>query len=461
MNAIAMPVPANEEAEQHLLGMILSSAANYERASDLLRAEMFDAPVHRRIFAAIGKIVEEGRQPSPVSLFALFKEDADLNQVGGSSYIAELASCVSAPANLPEYCHVIRDGFYRRRLISMASRATEAAMNPAASVEEVFAALESDLDEAATDAEGGKKVRSLADAIGSLEAEWQALREGKMLSVPTGLRDLDEALGGMKPGQLIIVGGRASMGKTAFACSVALNAALAGKSVLVNSMEMRSEELAQRWLTTLTKNNARMLQRGEGNSTTYAEARMRLAGLRLAVDDAAGLTVAQIANRARRHKRRHGLDLLLVDYIGLVRPSPSSAKSPRWEQVTEISGALKRLARELEIPVVALAQINRAAEGSEDKRPTLATLRDSGSLEQDADAVMLLYRPEYYMRHPPEQKPGGDPSKKMKALNDWHEKKAEVANICEIEIAKNRQGPTGPINAYCDLSINLFADLAR
>lgn len=458
--------PANEEAEQALLGALLVNNRAFAKVSDFLRPEHFYDPAHQRIFAAITEMIAAGRVASPVTLRSLFDTDPDLQKEGGGAYLAELAANVVTVVNSADYGRTIHDLFMRRQLIEVTAGVMEEAYRPSPiGPEELIADIEAQV--AALRAHSHAGAAELATAADAVEEAVRAAEQAQhapdgISGLGTGMIDLDHRLGGLQGGDLVIIAGRPSMGKTVLGVTIATNAAGRGDPVQFNSLEMSTISLGQRLLASRS-GVAVQDQRGALSPEQFralVEAQQHFANMPLRIDPQAGLTAAQIAARARLHQRKHGLRLLVIDYLGLI--APADPRTNRVHQIEETTAALKLLAKELDIPVVLLCQLSRQVEQREDKRPMLSDLRDSGAIEQDADVVMLLYREQYYLER---AEPTRRANESQDAFNDryaeWVQRLEECRGVAEIVIGKNRQGGTGTVVVRFDGQRQTFENLHR
>ena len=476
--------PYNTDAEQALLGAILINNAAYFRVSEFLQAEHFGNAVHGRIFTAIAKVIETGQRADPVTLKGLFDQDTALTTIGGSQYLARLATTAVTIINAEDYGRIIYDLYQRRELITLGEEVVNDAFrqdldDPA---REQIERAEKRLFDLATvgQLEGGFRAfgAALTNAISNAEAAFK--RSGKTVGVATGFFDLDQKLGGLHPSDLVILAGRTAMGKTALATNIAFNAAKAYKTTRAPdgrpiaedgavvgffSLEMSAEQLATRILAEETGVSSDRIRRGDishGDFDKFVRASQLLAGMRLFIDDTPALTISALRTRSRRLMRQQGLGLVIVDYLQLLRPSSQvRVIENRVQEVSDITRGLKALAKELNVPVLALSQLSRAVELREDKRPMLADLRESGSIEQDADVVMFIFREEYYKsREPP--RGSDEPDEKFnKRYEDWQEEFRKVHGIGEIIIAKQRHGPIGTVKLRFDAQTTKFQDFAE
>lgn len=459
--------PHNIEAEQALLGAILVNNQAYHRVAEFLRGEHFAEGVHGRIFEAIGKLIERGQIANPVTLKNLFDQDGALQEIGGAQYLARLAASVVTIINAGDYGHTIHDLYLRRQLINLGEDVVNEAfahdLERDARIQIELA--EKRLFDLATTGqyEGGFRPfdEALADAIMMADAAFK--RSGRTTGVATGFTDLDKLLGGLHPSDLVILAGRPSMGKTALATNIAFYAAKHyrelrtadgrkkaedGAVVGFFSLEMSSEQLATRILSEESTVPSDKIRRGDVSNEDFdkfVQASQQLANVPLYIDDTPALSIAALRTRARRLQRQRGLDLVIIDYLQLLRGSgEGTAGENRVQEISEITRGLKALAKELEVPVLALSQLSRAVEQREDKRPQLSDLRESGSIEQDADVVMFVYREEYYLsRSEPTQRPEESIEKFGDRHDRWKERCDQVYGLADVMIAKQRHGPIG------------------
>ena len=455
--------PHNFEAEMALLGTILTNNRAYERVSEYLRPDHFADPAHGRIYEAAARLIEAGQIADPVTLKNFLEADGSLDDIGGSQYLARLAGSVVTFVNAADYGRTIYDRHLRRALIAIAQDTADRAYDYDLDVDAIkqIELAEEGLFDLATSGEYGEGFKtfqaSLTDAVQIALAAYQ--RDGHVSGVGTGFSDLDGLLGGMHKGELLVLAGRPSMGKTALATNIAFAAAKAfreetaedgtktqvdGAVVGFFSLEMSAEELATRILAEEAKISSAKIRKGEMSQDDFdrlVQASQKLASAPFFIDDTAALTVSAMRTRARRLKRQHGLSLIVVDYLQLLRPPTEHRNENRVQEIAAITRALKALAKELDVPVIALSQLSRAVEQREDKRPQLSDLRESGTIEQDSDVVMFVYRPEYYLER---QEPEMGTDKHM----EWQERMDRVHNLAEIIVAKQRNGPIGTVKLY-------------
>ena len=468
-------MPHNEEVEQALLGALLVNNRALEKVSEYLKPEHFFNPVHGRIYDAITKFVERGQDASPVTLKNYFENDADLSHVGGGQYLSDLASHVISVMNVEDYGRTVYELHLRRALVSLGEEVVNEAYahDVDSTARQQIEQTEKKLFDLATagDYRGGfVHLRdSLTNAIRQAELAYQ--REGSITGVTTGLADIDKKLGGLQSSDLVILAGRPSMGKTALATNMAFNAAKAwldsqgkdGAVVGFFSLEMSAEQLATRILADLSNVASDKIRRGEVRDTDFhkfVEASQTLSQVPLFIDDTAALTIGAIRTRARRLKRQHNLGMIVIDYLQLIQGSGRNSSDNRVQEISEITRGLKALAKELNVPVLALSQLSRAVESRDNKRPQLSDLRESGSIEQDADAVMFVYREQYYLeREQPSQRAEEASDKFAQRHDDWIKRMEGSHNIAECIIAKQRHGPIGTIKLYFDGEFTRFSNL--
>lgn len=471
--------PYNTEAEQALLGAILINNAAYLRVSEFLQPEHFGNAVHGRIFAAVGKLLARGQIANPVTLKNLFDQDGALTEIGGAQYLARLAAEAVTIINAEDYGRAVQDLYLRRELITVGEDVVNDAFrqdldDPAR--DQIERAEKKLFDLATTgESEGGFHTFGTALTNAILNAEAAFKRNGKTVGVATGFVDIDRKLGGLHPSDLIVLAGRPSMGKTALATNIAFHAARNykpsqaperhkaaedGAVVGFFSLEMSAEQLATRILAEESGISSDRIRRGDighEDFDRFVLASQRLAAVKLFIDDTPALSVAALRTRARRLMRQQGLGLIVVDYLQLLRPSSQArAQENRVQEISEITRGLKALAKELDVPVLALSQLSRAVEQREDKRPILADLRESGSIEQDADVVMFIFREEYYLAREPTRRPDEAENKYSERYQDWRERLEKVHGLGEIIVAKQRHGPIGTVKLHFDAQTTKF-----
>ena len=463
-------LPHNVEAEKALLGAIFANNRAYEKVSEFLRAEHFWLPEHGRIFGACQRLVEAGQVADPVTLKNILEQDEGLAAIGGPKYLAELAGSAVTIINAGEYGRIVYDLYLKRELIALGEDVVNRAYGDEAeaSAPRQIETAEQYLYDLATkgEYEGGFETfnASLTKALELAAAAHK--RDGALAGVTTGFRDLDEVLGGLHASDLLILAGRPSMGKTALATNIAYNAAYAhhrsggdeGGVVGFFSLEMSSEQLATRIISEQVEISSDSIRKGKISTPEFdrlATIARELNTLPIFIDDTPALTVSALRTRARRLKRQHNLGLIVVDYLQLISPPMGGRSDGRVNEVSEITRGLKTLAKELNVPVIALSQLSRAVEQREPPRPQLADLRESGSIEQDADVVMFIYREEYYIAR---KKPDiSDPEKYGK----WEERLDRARGLADVIIAKQRHGPIADVPMQFQGEFTRFHDLDR
>jgi replicative DNA helicase len=473
------PPPSNTEAEQALLGAIFRNNLAHGRVADFLLPEHFSYAVHGRIYAAICNLIDRGQIANPITLKNLFDQDAALIEIGGAQYLTRLAEAAVTVINAENYGRQILDLHLRRQLIGLGEDVVNEAHehdldDPA--VQQIERAEQRLYDLASTgQAEGGFRPFEVAltHAINNAEAAFK--RDGRTVGVATGFIDLDKKLGGLHPSDLVILAGRPGMGKTSLATNIAFNAAKAyvagvganGRKVAEDgavvgffSLEMSAEQLATRILAEESGVSSDRIRRGDvrkDDFDRFVAVSQQLAALPLYIDDTPAMSVAALRTRARRLKRQQGLELIVIDYLQLMRPS-SASRGPenRVQEISEITRGLKAIAKELDVPVLALSQLSRAVEQREDKRPQLADLRESGSIEQDADVVMFIFREEYYRGREPKLGENESQDKFNERFQEWREYMEKIHGIAEIIVEKQRHGPTGTVRLQFEAEITKF-----
>lgn len=468
--------PSNIEAEQALLGALLVNNDCYHQLSSFLQAAHFFDPVHARIYDASITLINRGLLASPITLKNFFERDEGLAEIGGAQYLARLAGSATAIINAEFYGRIIYDLAIRRGLIRLGedivNQAYDAPPSLAAAtqIEEAEAGLFNMAERGRY--EGGLQPFKSALTQSIDVAARAYARDGGLSGLSTGFTDLDRLLGGMHNSDLIILAGRPAMGKTALATNIAFNAAkeLLEESrnaldqdqkpnpgvVAYFSLEMSSEQLATRILSEQSEITSEKIRRGQISDDDFKRlvaASQDLAELPLFIDDTGALQISALTARARRVKRLHGLRLVVVDYLQLARGG-QAADAGRVLEISAITQGLKAMAKELNVPVLALSQLSRQVESREDKRPQLSDLRESGSIEQDADVVAFVFREEYYVE---KSQPGPDDPK----YGEWVTKMERVHGVAEIIIGKQRHGPTGTVRLAFRSELTKFDNLAK
>lgn len=455
--------PYNMQAEQALLGALLTNNDAVHRLPDNFAESCFYFPVHGRIYAAIKRFHDKGLVATPVTLKSFFEDDEGLKEAGGAAYLAELATLSAAIASVESYAADIYENSLKRHLIAISgdisSRAYASDMeDPAvAQIEDAERALYNIAD-AGSEKSFVPLSASLAEAVARAEAAHK--RDSSLSGIDTGFDDLNYMLGGFQDSDLVILAGRPSMGKTALAVNLAMNGCEAlskpgeeKKSVGFFSLEMSAEQLAARMMAMESGVNSARMRAGTLEDEEFlglVEANKRLYSMPFFIDDTPALSVSAVRARARRLKRKHNLGLLVVDYLQLLRGTAKSSEANRVQEVSEITQGLKAVAKELHIPVIALSQLSRNVENREDKRPQLSDLRESGSIEQDADIVLFIFREEYYVER---TMPADHETEKYQR---WQENMERCKNIAEVIIAKHRHGPVGAVRLSFDPNTTKF-----
>ena len=467
--------PHNIEAEQALLGALLINNDVYDRVANILNETHFFDPVHGKIFEVAASRIKNNSLASPVTLKAFLEDDPGLAELGGNAYLVRLAGASVSVFASKDYAELIRELATRRSLIDIGNEISGKAgtIDIENDPKEQIINAEQKLYELAETGQKGSGFKSflkaIKEAVDVANSAYQ--REGGMVGPSTGFNDLDKKLGGLHQSDLLILAGRPSMGKTSLATNIAFNiakkyskgtlqdgseGAIDGGVVGFYSLEMSAEQLAARILSEVSEVPSDQIRRGdmtEKEFRRFVEAAKSLEACPLFIDDTPALPITQLAARARRLKRTNGLDVLIVDYLQLVRPA--SSKDSRVNEVSEITQGLKAIAKELDIPVIALSQLSRQVENRDDKRPQLSDLRESGSIEQDADVVMFVYRGEYYKER---EKPNDHEIEKMAA---WQAEMEELHGKAEIIIGKQRHGPIGTIDLSFEGQFTRFGNLAK
>jgi replicative DNA helicase len=451
--------PHDVALEQALLGALLLDNRVYDRTSDIVRVEHFSHPTHQAIWEHSARLIETGKVASPITLRAFFVDDVEPG-LTGAQYLGTLAAGATSILSAKDYAEGVRDLAVKRALMEIGGRLYARGNDPLADATASIKDAENDLYGLANHSTYGKGSLTIGavveQCVERADAAYQARLEGRPLvvGVPTGFRDLDAHVT-MAPGNLIILAGRPGMGKSALALNIARRVAGLGVAVQYDSLEMSAEELGYRLLSEAADLTTHQIKTGTGGPKSMerlAYARSALRRLPLSIDDAGGLKIGQLAARARRAKRQRGIGLLIVDYLQLM----AGGSNNRVADVTDITTGLKALAKDLEIPVIALSQLSRAVEQREDKRPQLSDLRESGSIEQDADVVMFVFREEYYWER---ANPRPDPDDVD--YSHWLDEHAKLAGRAEAIVAKNRHGATNTCHLHFDGRFTRFADLAR
>ncbi|KRQ93713.1 replicative DNA helicase [Bradyrhizobium jicamae] len=467
--------PHNIEAEQSLLGAILVNNDAFYRVSDFLEAKHFFEPIHQAIFETAGSLIRMGKVATPVTLKTFLPADTDIGGMTVGQYLARLAAEATTIINAQDYGRTVYDMSLRRDLIRIGEDMVNVAFDapvdfaPRAQIEDAERQLYELAESGRYDGGFQRFAQALTTAVDMAAKAFQ--RDGSLSGVATGLRDLDTKMGGLQASDLIILAGRPGMGKTSLATNIAYNIARAHRSEVqadgsmktVNggivgffSCEMSGEQLATRILAEQTSISSSMIRRGGISEADFEKIRdysIELQALPLYVDETGGLSISALTARARRLKRQKGLDLIVIDYIQLLQGSGKKSDN-RVQEVTEITTGLKALAKELNVPIIALSQLSRQVENRDDKRPQLSDLRESGSIEQDADVVIFVYREEYYLQNK-------EPRIGTPEYEKWQLDMSLVHGKAEIIIAKQRHGPTGTVDVQFEGQFTRFSDLAH
>ncbi|MEP3278681.1 MAG: replicative DNA helicase [Stappiaceae bacterium] len=474
-NDVVRTAPHNSEAESQLLGAILVNNETFYRVSEFLEPNHFYLEPHREIYEKASQLIRAGKVASPITLKTFYTADAKIADMSAVQYLLRLVADAASIINAEDYGRTIYDLSVRRNLIRIGEDMVNVAfdapidMPPGSQIDDA----ERRLYELAESGSSNNGFSSFSDALAeTIEMAAAAYeRDGHLSGLSTGLRDVDRRMGGLQHSDLIVLAGRPAMGKTSLATNIAYNVASAyraeqqqdGSNKTVDggvvgffSLEMSAEQLATRIISEQTEISSSKIRRGEINETEFemlVAASQSMQIVPLFVDQTGGISIASLTAKARRLKRQKGLDLLIVDYIQLLTGSGKS-NSNRVQEITEITTGLKALAKELNVPIIALSQLSRQVESRDDKRPQLSDLRESGSIEQDADVVLFVFREEYYVAAQ-EPEPGSE------AYGEWEEKFRRVQNRAEVIIAKQRHGPTGSVDLAFHGEFTRFSDLAE
>jgi replicative DNA helicase len=468
--------PHNIEAEQALLGAILVNNDAFYRVSDFLKPSHFYEPLHRRIYEVAAELIRMGKAAHPVTIKTFLPSEEKVGDITVAHYLARLAAEAVTVINAADYGRAIYDLATRRALITVGEDMVNIAfdapvdMSPQDQIEDA----ERRLFELAETGRYDGGFESFTDAVKIAVdmANAAFMRDGGLSGIATGLRDLDRRMGGLQPSDLIVLAGRPGMGKTSLVTNIAFNIANAyepaqqadgtmkaknGGVIGFFSLEMSSEQLATRIISEQTEIPSSKIRRGEITETDFEKlvaCSQMMQRIPLYIDQTGGISIAQLAARARRLKRQRGLDVIVIDYIQLMQGTSQRASQNRVQEITEITTGLKALAKELAVPIIALSQLSRQVESRDDKRPQLSDLRESGSIEQDADVVLFVYREEYYLKNK-EPKFGSEEYLK------WEAEMNDARGKAEVIIAKQRHGPTGTVGLGFQGEFTRFFDLAE
>jgi len=454
-------LPNNIEAEQAVLGSILLTNEIFDEINTIISNKNFYDPMHQKIFAAIENLIFKGMLANPITLKNYFENEKD--EINVPEYLVKVTKFSTSQRQAIEYSKIIYDMFVRRELIKISESTIDSAkLNDLnTNGQNIIENSEKLLFDLAEKGSFNSSLVKFDEAMKlTIEMASNAYKnEEGIVGVPTGLRDLDDRLGGLHNSDLLIIAGRPSMGKTSLATNIAFNAAQklqeSGKksSVAFFSLEMSSEQLSTRILAEQSRIKSNDIRRGrisDEQFDKFIETSKNISELPLYIDETPAISIAALSNRARRIKRVYGLDLIVVDYIQLMR-AVHSFKDGRVQEISEITQGLKALAKELSVPVLALSQLSRAVEQRDDKKPILSDLRESGSIEQDADVVMFVYREAYYLQNKEPRLAGVEHA-------EWQAKMNEVSHLAEIIIGKQRHGPTGNVMLEFDAMFTKFKD---
>ncbi len=454
-------LPNNIEAEQSVIGSVLLANEIFDDISIIISSKNFYDPVHKKIFEALEKLIYSGLLANPITLKNYFeKEKDDLNI---PEYLVKITKFSTSSRQAIEYSKLIFDLFVKRELIKISGEVIDKAKLNDLDIDgqKIIENYEKSLFDLAEKGSFSSSLIKFDEAMRqTIEMASNAYKnEEGIVGVPTGLKDLDDRLGGLHKSDLVIIAGRPSMGKTALATNIAFNAAKKiqemgeKSSVAFFSLEMSSEQLSTRILAEQSRIKSNDIRRGkisEEQFDKFIETSKDISELPLYIDETPAITIAALSNRARRIKRLYGLDMVVIDYIQLMRASNSN--NGRVQEISEITQGLKALAKELAVPVLALSQLSRAVEQRDDKKPQLSDLRESGSIEQDADVVMFVYREAYYLQ-------GKEPRPATVEHAEWQAKMNEVSHLAELIIQKQRHGPTGNVMLEFEAMFTKFKDI--
>ena len=461
--------PSNLEAEQALLGSILVNNDIIDEVSTLVSSNIFYDPVHIKIYEVIESLNNKGMIANPITLKNFFEKDNMLSEVGGTEYLIKLTRFSGSVKQAIDYAKIIHEMYLRRELVQISDQLSTDTLNANSQEQNAEDIIENtekslfDLAERGSFSQSFLKFNQALDQ--TIEMATLAMKSDQgIVGVPTGLTDLDEKLGGLHKSDLVILAGRPGMGKTALATNIAYHAAQnllsrqEKSSIAFFSLEMSSEQLSTRILSEQARIRSDDIRRGkvtESEINRYIETSRNIYNLPLYIDETPAITIATLSNRARRIKRLFGLSLIVVDYIQLMRaPNSNGRNDNRVQEVSEITQGLKALAKELKVPVLALSQLSRAVESRDDKKPQLSDLRESGSIEQDADVVMFVYREAYYLEN---KQP------KLGSIEhaEWQSKMNDVNGLADIILGKQRHGPTGTVKVEFEGIYTKFKDLSK
>lgn len=463
---MSLEPPVDIQLEQALLGCMFMHHGAYDAVGGVVVPEHFSHPGHAFLWKIISTLAERGEDISPVKVGAFAEADADMKSLGVTrAYIASLMQSAPVVKEVRSYARHLANLWLQREGMAICQRyaAEFARVDYESPPTRLREQLEAELM-SLSDVGGHAGLRPISDTLPRVLDEWEQAWKGEgAAGIKTGLIDLDNRLGGLHRSDLVILAGRPSMGKTALATTIAYNIARAGGSVALFSLEMSREQLAGRVLSGDAEVSGDAARRGKLDDALWGrvmDSSRRVSVMPIHIDDRPAASPAQVRSEARRMKRRRGLDLIVVDYLQLM--SAGRKFDSAVQEVTFISKALKGIAKELDVPVLALSQLNRGVEQRDDKRPQLSDLRESGSIEQDADMVLFTYRPAYYLeREKPEQKATESPGAFCERYAKWEARFTEVQNLAQIIIGKQRHGPIGTVDVYFEPALTLFRNYHR
>tara|TARA_B100000700_G_C15034024_1_gene851924 strand:+ start:747 stop:2219 length:1473 start_codon:yes stop_codon:yes gene_type:complete len=461
-------IPKNIDAEQALLGAILANNQAIEKVEDFLEENDFSDKINNLIYSTIKKIIQKGQLADINTVKLYLENNEEFKKNGGLEYLLKISDNSISIINSKQYGEIIHDLAIRRRLITLGTDLVNKSFlsDDGGNSLQIIENVEENLFNLANDGDIQRGPKSfeeiLSDAIDHAEKAYK--KSDEVVGIKSGLSDFDKKIGGLHKSDLIIIAGRPSMGKTAFATNIAyniskekkMNSDKIDKNVLFFSLEMSSDQLATRIMSEISQISSEGIRTGNLSKSDFNKiivASDNLKKLSLFIDDSPALTISSIRTRARRLKRKVGLDLIVIDYLQLISSESRNLNDNRVKEISDITRGLKAIAKDLNIPVVALSQLSRKVEDREDKRPQLADLRESGSIEQDADLVVFLYREEYYLART-------EPQEGTEKHAAWTNKMDEVHNVAEVIIAKHRHGPISKVKLHFNAAYTKFSDLA-
>lgn len=448
-------LPSDIESERQVLGCIIATETAFDLVS-FLKVEHFYFDAHREVYAAICRMIEAGKAVNVLSLAPFADAMETLKAHGGRAYIVSLAANVASLIDVGNYARAVYTAYTRREIVAAANDilAQSLIQEPGQTPESLLANAEARLG-SIQGQHGSDHITPLVAGVRDAIRQFEAARKGERVGIPTGLQTLDKQFAGFLPGNLYILAGRPGMGKSALALSIGYNVAKMGMGVLFVSLEMSREQLGSRIVADITGIPHDTLARGhfrEDQFEKVVSTELAVSALPFFTKDGGGRSISVIRSEARRYVKTQNIGLIIIDYLQLIEAA-STYRGNKVAEISEISASLKAMAKDFKVPVLALSQLSRGVESRDDKRPMLSDLRESGAIEQDADAVMFVYREQYYLERA-EPPPGGD-------IAGWQAQMAQVRNTCEVNIAKQRQGPVGRVNLFFDAAINRFRDLQQ